>query len=251
MPECEITTSVFSAGANNPGNIPKGWLAEVADQLVSGKRYVGLDATAATTEPSLNTTRGHISSIIHNCANDCEVHGSMYSRMSDGKMKVRAHVVTPPPLDCECPITSPACTYACQIQFRMFGVLWCPESQNADVGLCAINWWNNRLVTLSNWTTNGTLEPCGWSKTSNINCAAAPDGILITTARVQFGHTNLQIVVNTGFASGTVFRRLSFSLPAGCHDMKDIYGIYSNQDTTCGAPAINGRGGSVEITASP
>lgn len=90
MSKCEITTSVFSAGVNNHNGIHKGWLGETADQLIEGKRYVGIDAVAAATDLSLNVTRGHLSTIIHDCADDCEVYGSMYNDASDGKLKSRA-----------------------------------------------------------------------------------------------------------------------------------------------------------------
>ena len=249
MAECDLTFSTFSAGANSPTGVRKGWHAKVADQIIDGKRFIGRTASAAATEPSLNTTKGHHSIIVDDCVNDCKVYGSTYSRASDGKLQGRALVSTGPSLDCVCP---PACFYTCQIRFRMSLVQLCPDSQNAGAGLCAINYWNGNLVTLPNWTTSGLLEPCGWSKTVSINCAAVPGGILTTFARVQFSATNLQIVVNTGFgSSNTVFRRLSFQLPAGCHDMEDLYGTYSNQDQSCGAPAVNGRGGTVELTAAP
>lgn len=248
MADCDLTFSTFSAGQSAVAlGIRRGWHGRAADQLIDGRRYVGRVASAAATVPSLNTTRGHNSTIIDDCRDDCKTYGSTYARASDGKLKSRTPIA--PALDCLCP---PACMYACQITFKMSLVQLCPDSQNAGAGLCAINFWNGTLVTLSNWTTNGDLEPCGWSKAFSINCAAVPGGILTTFARVQFSSTNLKIVVNTGFgASNTVFRRLSIPLPAGCHDMEEIFGIYANQDQSCGPPAVNGRRGTVELTAAP
>lgn len=92
MPDCELTFSTFSASANSPTGVRKGWRAKVADQLIDGKRYIGRTASAAATEPSLNTKKGHHSTIVHDCANDCEVYGSTYSRGGDGKLKARASI---------------------------------------------------------------------------------------------------------------------------------------------------------------
>lgn len=92
MAECELTFSTFSAGANSPTGIRKGWRAKVADQPINGKRYVGRTASAAATEPSLNTRKGHHSIIVDDCANNCKVYGSTYSRASDGKLKSSANV---------------------------------------------------------------------------------------------------------------------------------------------------------------
>lgn len=92
MAGCDLTFSTFSAGANSPTGVRKGWRAKVADQLIGGKRFIGRTASAAATEPSLNTTKGHHSIIVDDCVSSCKVYGSTYSRASDGKLKARANV---------------------------------------------------------------------------------------------------------------------------------------------------------------
>lgn len=237
MAECEITTGVFSAGQTAAAlGIRKGWMAEAADQLIDGKRYVGLDATAADTDPDLNTTKGHQSIIVEDCGQDCKTYGSMFSRgqtLGSGRLRSRARIN--PAEVCSC-AAAPTCFYHCRIRVTVTGLTECPsDTTPPEVITCLTNFWDGITFVTNRFEQFPAGGFCGY-RFEIFPCT--PQGVGLSAFTLSIRDDRSMLITINSATPGQALRTFLFDRPlffpdSGCHTMDQIFGSYDNNNIVC------------------
>lgn len=177
MATCTIENRVFSASLSTPQHgVPKGQLAHrsVIELGTDQVRLITRLATAAATEPTLNTKKGHLSPMVNDCISGCKAYGTTNTRQSafrPGQLQTSSsvNIGTAGVLCIQFPLIIKPST-AISISWNVSGTFSCGTCLPASCSPLSESFYNN---SLSKILTNATLlwsqgEPGVWGIWSHL-----------------------------------------------------------------------------------